>query len=300
MDWMLVEMRSNRLSVDGRRNSTFRGISLERAELVCTGQPRQDAGYRSATGGQADLAANAVRERELYLDQRSRRKNHSPPGNARSHHPTPLRKQLDVGNLRRRLHSPGRGHMYRITPFLPSLAPIVLPRQTARRRLDPESPTCPSLHRRESRLIGAAFALLLSYWMARSISSPIEQAATQLVQLTDQTSLAVEQLAGASQSAAEALSRQASSLEQPSATLEELTAATKRDLAGAQQIQELVNQVRVVVAKGDQHVNQMATAPKEILGSANQVRKIVHTIEENRVSDQHSRAKRSSGGGACG
>jgi len=129
-------------------------------------------------------------------------------------------------------------------------------------------------------LIGAAFALLLSYWMARSISSPIEQAATQLVQLTDQTSLAVEQLAGASQSAAEALSRQASSLEQPSATLEELTAATKRDLAGAQQIQELVNQVRVVVAKGDQHVNQMATAPKEILGSANQVRKIVHTIEE--------------------
>ena len=112
-------MRSNRLSVDGRRNSTFRGISLERAELVCTGQPRQDAGYRSATGGQADLAANAVRERELYLDQRSRRKNHSPPGNARSHHPTPLRKQLDVGNLRRRLHSPGRGHMYRIalSPF---------------------------------------------------------------------------------------------------------------------------------------------------------------------------------------
>jgi len=129
-------------------------------------------------------------------------------------------------------------------------------------------------------LIGAAFALLLSYWMARSISSPIEQAATQLVQLTDQTSLAVEQLAGASQSAAEALSRQASSLEQPSATLEELTAATKRDLAGAQQIQELVNQVRVVVAEGDQHVNQMATALKEILGSANQVRKIVHTIEE--------------------
>jgi methyl-accepting chemotaxis protein len=42
----------------------------------------------------------------------------------------------------------------------------------------------------------------------------------------------------------------------------------------------LANQVRVVVAEGDQHVNKMATARKEIVGSANQVRKIVDTIEE--------------------
>jgi methyl-accepting chemotaxis protein len=128
--------------------------------------------------------------------------------------------------------------------------------------------------------IGVALALLLSYWMARSISKPIHQAAMQLVQSTDQTSLAVEQLAGASQSTAEALSRQASSLEQTSATLEELTAATKRDSAGAQQIQELVNQVRIVVAEGNQHVTQMGTALEEIVGSANEVRKIVDTIEE--------------------
>jgi methyl-accepting chemotaxis protein len=128
--------------------------------------------------------------------------------------------------------------------------------------------------------IGVAFAMLLSCWMARSISAPVQQAATQLVQSTDQTSLAVEQLAGANQSAAEALSRQASSLEETSATLEELTAATKRDSAGAQQIQELVDQVRVVVVEGDQHMNQMGTALKEFVGSANQVRKIVDTIEE--------------------
>ena len=128
--------------------------------------------------------------------------------------------------------------------------------------------------------IGVVLALLLSYWMARSISGPIQEAATQLVRSTDHTSLAVDQLAGASQSTADTLSRQASSLEQTSATLEELTAATKRDSAGAQQIQELVNQVRVVVAEGDQHVTQMAGAIQEIVSSANEVRKIVDTIEE--------------------
>ncbi|HMD50517.1 MAG TPA: methyl-accepting chemotaxis protein [Bryobacteraceae bacterium] len=128
--------------------------------------------------------------------------------------------------------------------------------------------------------IAVLLSLLLSYWVARSISKPIQAAAGRLVQSTDQTSLAVDQLAGASQNTAEALSRQASSLEQTSATLEELTAAAKRDSSGAQEIQELVNQVGVVVGEGNQHVTEMGTAIQEIVNSASKVRKIVKTIDE--------------------
>jgi methyl-accepting chemotaxis protein len=128
--------------------------------------------------------------------------------------------------------------------------------------------------------IAVLLSLLLSYGMARSISRPIQEAAGRLVQSTDQTSLAVNQLAGASQNAADALSRQAASLEQTSATLEELTSAAKRDSAGAERIQELVNQVRVVVGEGNQHVNRMGTAIQEIVNSASKVRKIVDTIDK--------------------
>ena len=129
-------------------------------------------------------------------------------------------------------------------------------------------------------ILALAASLLLSYFVARSISTPIQAAAAQLLQSTDQANLAVDHLAGASQTAATALSEQASSLEQTSATLEEITSATKRDSADAQEIQGLVTQVGTVVEEGNRHVVAMGTAIQEIVGSAQEVRKIVVTIDE--------------------
>lgn len=123
-------------------------------------------------------------------------------------------------------------------------------------------------------------SLLLSYFMARSLSAPMRRATANLTQFTEQSALAAEHLSSASQSIAAGTSQQAASLEETSAALSELTDHTKESFAAAQNIQALVGRVKSVVDEGNGHMEAMNAAIRRIDDSTQRVRTIVKTIEE--------------------
>jgi methyl-accepting chemotaxis protein len=108
----------------------------------------------------------------------------------------------------------------------------------------------------------------------------MRRAAAKLAQFTEQSALAADHLSSASQAIASGTSQQVASLEETSAALNELTAHTKRSFASAQNIQNLVGRVKSVVDGGDRHMEAMNGAIRQIGDSAQQVRRIVKTIEE--------------------
>jgi methyl-accepting chemotaxis protein len=123
-------------------------------------------------------------------------------------------------------------------------------------------------------------SFLLSYGIARSLSRPIHRSALSLTRFTDESAVAVRHLTAASQRIASGMTEQAASLEQTSASVAELSAHTEKSLASAGQIEMRVSQVGEVVEDGNRRMNEMNQAIGEISASAQQVRKIVKTIEE--------------------
>jgi methyl-accepting chemotaxis protein len=90
----------------------------------------------------------------------------------------------------------------------------------------------------------------------------------------------VEHISSASQTIAAGRSQQAASLEETSAALNELTTHTKRNFATTQKIKDLVGRVTLVVEGGNRHMVAMDAAIHRIGDAAQQVRRIVKTIEE--------------------
>ncbi len=123
-------------------------------------------------------------------------------------------------------------------------------------------------------------AVLLSYFMARSLSAPVRQVTAELTQFTSEAQIAVSQISKASETIANGMSEQASSLEQTSVSLSELTEHTKQSFTSAQKIQGLVEAVGQVVQSGNQQMQEMNDAILQISNSAHQVRTIVKTIDE--------------------
>ena len=125
-----------------------------------------------------------------------------------------------------------------------------------------------------------AGALLLCYFMARSIGRPVSHAASSLSASADQARAAIQQVANASQTIASGLSQQAASIEETSATLEELSSHTRENAKDASHITELMNDVGRVVGESDRHMVQMNSAIQDIDRSAQEVSRIVKAIEE--------------------
>ena len=123
-------------------------------------------------------------------------------------------------------------------------------------------------------------SMVLSYFMARSLSAPVRRATGNLTEFTEQSAIAVEQISGASQKLAAGISQQAASLSETSESLNELTSQTHRSAAEARQIEGLVNRVGAVVDDGHQHMDAMNAAIQGIADAAQQIQKIVRTIEE--------------------
>ena len=123
-------------------------------------------------------------------------------------------------------------------------------------------------------------AVLLSYFMARSLSAPVRRATAELTQFTQESTVAVSHISNASQSIAAGMTEQAASLEETSASLSELTAHTQKSYDSARRIEGVVNRVRVVIEEGTRQMEQMNSAIHQIGSSAQEVRKIVKTIEE--------------------
>jgi methyl-accepting chemotaxis protein len=123
-------------------------------------------------------------------------------------------------------------------------------------------------------------ALLIAYFITRSINRALTSIATTLAAGADQTAAAAGQVSGSAQSLAEGASEQAASLEETSASLEELSSMTKRNADSANQAKQLAGETRAAADTGAAEMQSMRTAMEAIKQSSGEIAKIVKTIDE--------------------
>ncbi|MCP4573072.1 MAG: hypothetical protein GY838_12015 [bacterium] len=131
--------------------------------------------------------------------------------------------------------------------------------------------------------IGCAGVLLLMvvvYFIARSISSPVGHIAGDLRSGAEQVRAAAGQVAETGQQMAEGASEQAAALEQIASSLTQMTAMTQRNAGDAREATGLMEETSQGVEQGRSDMTAMTTAIDEIQESAVETAKILKTIDE--------------------
>ncbi len=128
--------------------------------------------------------------------------------------------------------------------------------------------------------IAALLVTLISVFIARSISKPINRIISGLNEGSEQVDSAAAQVASASQQLAGGASEQASSLEETSSALEQMAAMTRTNADNAKQANELSEQAKTAAQSGDQTMEQLNGAMSAINESSGQISKIIKVIEE--------------------
>lgn len=124
----------------------------------------------------------------------------------------------------------------------------------------------------------AGFGIM--FMTARSITKPIQHASSNLAAGAEQTTAAATQVSSASQSLAEGASEQAASIEETSASIEAINSMTKRNADHAQQAKTLAQETLRAAEQGRQQVDEMVAAMNAIKTSADNIAKIVKSIDE--------------------
>ncbi len=129
-------------------------------------------------------------------------------------------------------------------------------------------------------ILGSLIALVLGFFLAKSIAGPINRAVAGLTDGADQVSVAAGQVSTASQSLAEGTSEQAASLEETSASLEEMSSMTKQNSDNAKHAKAMTGEASMVVQKVSAHMDDMSKAIAEITRSSEETGKIIKTIDD--------------------
>lgn len=132
-------------------------------------------------------------------------------------------------------------------------------------------------------LVGSIFlglTLVLVFFFARSISTPITRVVEGLNEGADQVAAASGQVSASSQSLAEGASEQAASLEETSSSLEEMASMTRQNASHANQANTLMKEITEVVGESNIAMGKLITSMKDISGTSEQISRIVKTIDE--------------------
>jgi len=125
-----------------------------------------------------------------------------------------------------------------------------------------------------------AVMCLVGWLVARSISSPINQAVEQLADSIGQVARATHQIDAACQGLAESSDTQSSSLVESSAALEELASQSKGNAANSAQASQVMEETHNQVRQVDEYVKEMLNTMANIRTSSDQVAGIIKTIED--------------------
>ncbi len=128
--------------------------------------------------------------------------------------------------------------------------------------------------------VAAVFGLLAAFFIARSITGPINQVITGLAAGSEQVEAASDQVAQSSQAMAEGASEQASSLEETSASLEEMASMTRQNADNANQANTMAKEAFSAAEKGRDAMKRMSEAIGQIKNSSDETAKIIKTIDE--------------------
>jgi methyl-accepting chemotaxis protein len=129
-------------------------------------------------------------------------------------------------------------------------------------------------------VVAALVGSLLSFFISRGITKPVQIAISGLTAGSDHVRVAAGQVSTASQSLAETSTEQASSLEETSSALEELTAMTRQNAENSGKASHLAETARNNAASGDQTMHQLNGAMNAINESSGEISKIIKVIEE--------------------
>ncbi len=126
-------------------------------------------------------------------------------------------------------------------------------------------------------LVTAGIVGVLSFYIARSISNPINNIIGELNESSDQVSSASGQISSSSQELAQGATQQAASLEETSSALEEMAIQTNQN---AENASHLAIKTRTAAENGAKAMVDMQDAMKEINNSSEKISKIIKVIEE--------------------
>ena len=125
-------------------------------------------------------------------------------------------------------------------------------------------------------LLGAAIGILIT----RSVTLPLNQAIEGLRLGGEQIASAAGQVSTASQELASSSNSQASSLEETAAALQEMSASVNSNVENSDRSRQLSSQVLEQAQNGNQAMNRMAGAIRNIKDSSDATARIIRTIDE--------------------
>jgi methyl-accepting chemotaxis protein len=121
---------------------------------------------------------------------------------------------------------------------------------------------------------------VLGWFVARSITRPVNRAVEQLSDVAGITASASTQVAQSSQTLASGASQQAASLEETSSSLEEIAGMTRQNAEHSQQANTSAADARQLAVQGAEAMGRMLQAINAIKASSDQTARIIKTIDE--------------------
>ncbi|PKN62045.1 MAG: hypothetical protein CVU57_26520 [Deltaproteobacteria bacterium HGW-Deltaproteobacteria-15] len=125
-----------------------------------------------------------------------------------------------------------------------------------------------------------AIGLLLSIFIVRAVTKPLNHAISEIFEGAEQVSSAASQVAAASQNVAEGSSKQAGSIEDTSSSLEEMSAMTRQNANNAAQADGLMKEANRAAEEASHSMNDLTRSMSEISKASQETSKIVKTIDE--------------------
>lgn len=129
-------------------------------------------------------------------------------------------------------------------------------------------------------IFGVATAVLLGFFITRSINSSLGAIILSLAGGSAQVDSASQQLSESSQSMAEGASEQAASLQETSSSLEEMSAQTKQNAQNAAMAEKAMKSAQPMVDEGMQAMDRMNKTMDDIKAASMETSKIMKTIDD--------------------
>ncbi len=127
---------------------------------------------------------------------------------------------------------------------------------------------------------GLLIAILISWFLTRAITKPLQEVIKGLLGGAEQVSDAAGHISETSQHMAEGASEEAASIEETSASLEEMSSMTRQSADNASQANALMNETRTTVTEASDSMTRLMESMSEISKASEQTSKIIRTIDE--------------------
>ncbi|MEE4600965.1 MAG: methyl-accepting chemotaxis protein, partial [Desulfobacteraceae bacterium] len=128
--------------------------------------------------------------------------------------------------------------------------------------------------------LALSMGLIMAFIISRGIIRSLKSISSQMDQSATQVAAASHQISSTSQAMAEGASEQAASLEETSASLEQMAAMTKQNANNANQADALMKDANQTIATANSTMDRMTVSMNSITQSGEETQKIVKTIDE--------------------